>query len=94
MIYTVYVDENSHYMDESARYKIGDFTDREAAIARCKEIVELSLAECDATGTADEMFRHYTTFGDDPWIATSDPDGRFSAWEYARTRCRELAAKK
>jgi hypothetical protein len=31
--YTVYVDDNFHYMDESERYKLGDFDDcRELAL--------------------------------------------------------------
>ena len=73
MIYTVYVNENAHYIDDDERRKIGEFEDREAAIACCKTIVDRSLAECDASGTADEMFRQYTSFGEDPWISSADP---------------------
>jgi len=92
MTYTVYVNENSHYMDDEERRKAGEFEDREAAIACCKRIVELSLAECGPSRDPEEIFRKYTTFGDDPWISTDDPDCRFSAWDYARERCREIAA--
>ena len=94
MIYTVYINENSHYMDEGERRAAGEFADREAALAFCRRIVEQSLAECDASGTAEEMFRMYTTFGEDPWIGTTDPECHFSAWDYARERCSELARRK
>lgn len=91
--YTVFVDENSHYMDEEERYRIGDFDSREEALARCRLIVDRSLAECDASAGAEAMFKHYTSFGDDPFIQTDDPDCRFSAWDYAKERCRQLAAR-
>ena len=40
---------------------------------------------------ADALFRLYTTFGEDPTIDAAGPNGeRFSAWDYARKRCREM----
>ncbi|MBI3473256.1 MAG: hypothetical protein HY013_18025 [Candidatus Solibacter usitatus] len=92
--YTVYVDDNYHYMDESERYKLGEFDDCPSAIAACKKIVEESLAQCGAQQTADEMFRGYTGFGEDPWISSDDDGCKFSAWDYAKERCRELAQKR
>jgi len=38
--YTVFVDDNFHYMDESERYKLGDFPDCASAVAACKKIVD------------------------------------------------------
>ena len=41
--------------------------------------------------TADQLYRAYTMFGEDPWISDT-PDGtpRFSAWDYARRRTAEI----
>ena len=91
--YPVYVDDNFHYMDESQRYRLGEFDDCQSAIAACKSIVDEFLATCDPAQGADGMFRQYTGFGEDPWISSDDPDCKFSAWGYARERCRELAQK-
>ena len=33
--YSVYVDDNYHYMDESERYKKGDYATLDEAIAAC-----------------------------------------------------------
>src|SRR5437879_6107440 len=38
-LYTVFVDDNFHYMDESERYKLGEFADCASAVAACKQIV-------------------------------------------------------
>ena len=91
--YTVYVDDNFHYMDESERYKLGDFADCQSATAACKEIVDDFLTHASHEGTPKQLFEHYTTFGEDPWISTTDGNCKFSAWEYARQRCRELATQ-
>jgi hypothetical protein len=91
--YTVYVDDNFHYMDESERYKLGEFEDCQSATAACKQIVDQFLDSCDAKSGADEMFGQYTGFGEDPWISSDDPNCKFSAWDYAKERCRELAQK-
>jgi hypothetical protein len=90
--YTVYVDDNFHYMDESERYKLGEFEDCQSATAACKRIVDRFLDSCDAE-SPDEMFAQYTGFGEDPWISSDDPNCRFSAWDYAKERCRELTQK-
>ncbi|MEO7650176.1 MAG: hypothetical protein ABIZ80_06890 [Bryobacteraceae bacterium] len=91
--YTVFVDDNFHYMDESERYRHGEFDDCKSAIAACKRIVDEFLATCDPGLTAGEMYSTYTGFGEDPWIASNDPNCRFSAWAYAEERCRGLAGK-
>ena len=92
-VYTVFVDDNFHYMDESERYKLGDFEDCASAVAACKQIVDEFLSGCDLNCTPAELNHQYVTFGEDPWISTSDPDCKFSAWDYARSRCQELARK-
>lgn len=40
MNYIVYVDDNYHYMDESERYTLGEFTNCTEAIAAYHEIVD------------------------------------------------------
>jgi hypothetical protein len=91
--YVVYVDDNFHYMDESERYKLGEFDDCRSAIATCKRIVDEFLNACDPKTDAGEMFTQYTTFGEDPWVSSDDPECKFSAWGYAKERCQEIAQK-
>jgi hypothetical protein len=89
--YSVYVNDNFHYMDESERYKLGDFDDCQSAVAACKRIVDEFLDGCDTNRGAAELFTQYTTFGEDPWISSDDASCKFSAWQYAKERCAELA---
>ena len=90
--YTVYVDDNFHYMDESERYKLGEFDDCAAAIAACKRIVDEFLLS--NFGGCEDVCATYTMFGDDPFILTDDPACKFSARDYARERVRVLAEGK
>src|SRR5215471_14480730 len=92
--YTVYVDDNFHYMDESERYKLGEFADCASAIAACKQIVDEFFANCYLENTDAELLKQYLFFGEDPWISSDDPDCRFSARDYALERAKELARKK
>lgn len=94
MPYTVFVDDNFHYMDESERYKLGEFGDCASAVAACKQIVDEFLTTCDLNKTDSEIYHQYVSFGEDPWISSDDSDCRFSAWNYARERAKELAQKK
>ena len=90
--YTVYVDDNFHYMDESERYKLGEFEDCAAAIAACKQIVdEFLLANL---GRCENLLATYLMFGEDPFILTEDSHCKFSARDYARERAQVLAAGK
>ena len=82
--YTVFVDDNFHYMDESERYKLGEFDDCASAIAACQRVVDESLAA--SSGGPDDALATYVMFGDDPFIVTDDPDCKFSARDYARQR--------
>jgi hypothetical protein len=90
MKYEVFVDDNFHHADEEERYKLGEFETCEAAVAACKAIVEEYLSGDHTYETADDLYRSYTLFGEDPWIASDDGDCHFSAWDYAETRCAEL----
>ncbi len=91
--YTVYVDDNYHYMDESERYKQGVYHSCEEAVAVCKRIVEESLQESVEPGKKEEdCYAGYTMFGDDPWISCDENPRtcNFSAWTYARERISEM----
>ena len=89
--YTVYVDDNFHYMDEEERYKSGEFDDCESAMKHCKEIVDEYLINAYKSGmTWDQLLSSYKSFGEDPWISSSDESCKFSAWNYAERRCKEI----
>ncbi len=92
MPFKVRVRENSHYMDESEAYEHGTFATYAEAEAACRKIVDEFLTANRKPGLgAEALFRLYTTFGEDPAIDGAGPDGRgFSAWDYARERCRQL----
>ena len=91
--YTVFVDDNFHYMDESERYKLGEFPDCASAVAACKQIVDEFLTSCAASDDT-ELYHQYVTFGEDPWISSEDSECKFSAWNYARERAKKLVKKK
>lgn len=89
--YIVYVDDNFHYMDEDERYKSGEFDDCESAKKRCMEIVDEYLINAYQSGMAwNQLWSSYKSFGEDPWIASSDVTCKFSAWDYAEKRCKEI----
>jgi hypothetical protein len=91
--YQVLVDDNFHFMDERERYESGLFESYAAAVEKCKTIVERCLTQYVKPGMdSDQLYRMYQEFGEDPWISPT-PDGvaLFSAWDYARTRSREIA---
>jgi hypothetical protein len=92
--YKVMVDDNFHYMDESERWELGVFASAEAALEACRRLVDRSLVDGYKAGaTAAELFDHYKSFGDDPFIVALDdaPKPSFSAWTYAQARALELA---
>lgn len=92
MTYTVFVDDNFHYMREEERYRHGEYSSYEEALTASKAIVDSFLMEHYKTGvSAEELYQAYVCFGDDPFIVPSDaanPD--FSAWTYAKQRCSEI----
>ena len=92
MRFHVRIRENSHYMDESEAYDHGSFATYAEAETACRKIVDDYLASARKPGiSAEDLFRSYTTFGEDPTIDAPGPNGeRFSAWDYARKRCGKL----
>lgn len=92
--YTVYVDDNFHFMDESERYKLGKFSSCEEAVSACVEIIdEFFDKDFDENITYDELYGGYTMFGEDPFIVSDDEGCFFSAWDYAKEKSREIVAQ-
>jgi len=94
-IYSAYVDDNFHYMDEDERYHLDDYPDYATAFAACQKMVDDYLASAFKPGmTVGELLGSYTSFGEDPWIDAKPPDSspRFSARNYASQRCQAMCA--
>jgi hypothetical protein len=94
--FVVVVADNFHYMDEDENHEHARFETLDAAIAASKVIVDEYLLAQHKTGmTAEELFRSFASFGDDPYIRDLGPSPQprgviFSAWDYAKERCAEL----
>lgn len=85
--FTVNVDDNYHYMDESYRYVLGEFDSEQQALTAMQQLVNDFLEGHYKPGMiADELLQGYKGFGEDPWCAEVE----FSAWDYAKQRCAEL----
>jgi len=91
MKYVVYVDDNFHPGDEEERYELGEFASAAEALAAARGVVDDFLGRGYRPGmSSSELYAGYTGFGQNPVILSDDPDCRFSAWDYAEQRCREL----
>ena len=94
--FKVQVNDNSYYMDEGERTDHGVFANADEAVAACKEIADDDLNAMRKPGmTAKELYKLYIAFGPDPFVVPlnpSDPDVNFSAWTYAKGRCKELVS--
>ncbi len=90
-LYSVYVDDNFHYMDKSERYKLGTFETCEEAVIACMKIVdEFLLAGYGEGKNHKQLIEEYLFFGDDPFIVSGDKKCFFSARDYASKRCNEI----
>ena len=94
MRFTVFVDDNSHYQDESERYKKGDYPTAKAAVAACKKNVDDYLSAAYREGmSASELYQSYTSFGEDPFVVSESGRTRYSSWAYAKERCSEICGQ-
>jgi len=95
--YQVVVHDNFHYQEDDRREQ-GTYETLEQAISACRGIVDKSLAEEYTPGiSAEKLYDRYMSFGDDPFIVVvggSDATAKFSAWSYAKERCRVVAESK
>lgn len=81
------MDDNYHYMDESERYTQGSYDSAEEALEACRKIVDAFLKSNHKEGmSAEELYKKYVMFGEDPHI----PSTPFSAWKYAEERSKEI----
>jgi hypothetical protein len=101
--FIVYVDDNFNYMDVNERYTHGEYDSYEAALGASKTLVIAVLNELHTPSmTANELYRAYATFGEEPWISCpstiTESEDRFSAWDYAKEQakimCEGLSLKK
>lgn len=81
--FTVLVDDNYHFMDESERYRSGSFSNLEKAIKKCEEITLRSLRDLYEEGiTAEKLSAQWAMFGDDPFVVGAEEGVPFSARKF------------
>ncbi len=94
MKYRIMIDDNFHYMEEDEHIDGPDYESCEEAIDECKRIVDKSLRwerlQSKDPNDADELYDRYTDFGDDPFVRSDDRECSFSAWNYAKQRCKNI----
>ncbi len=94
MPFQVFIDDNFHYMDASARYALKTCATLAEAIEAAQLVVDEYLQSAYRPGmSADDLLTSYLSFGEDPFIVEIDAtpstagDRRpFSARDYARIR--------
>ena len=85
--YTLYVDDNFHYMDVEARCAYGEFENEDDATRAARLLVDDFLRDAYRIGMApEELLASYKAYGHEPWM----PGSNFSAWTYAEQRCWEM----
>lgn len=86
--FTVIVADNFHYMDTTKHWIVGEFATETEAISACKKVVDEFLGRAIEPGlAAEDLYRCYTTFGEDPFVIGPVKGPAFSAWDYAKRRC-------
>jgi hypothetical protein len=91
----VYVDDNFHHMDESYRYRAGEYNTLEEAIEACKIITENSMDGVYLPNiSVEELIRRYRFFGEDPWIYSEQKGIHFSAWTYVEREAENYIKRK
>ncbi len=91
-MYSVVLEEGSSCMGGDEREVDSTHETYEAAVARCRELVDKSLMRLAGKArTPEELLRSYLAVGPEPFI---DPvgDPPFVARRYAEERCRRIFA--
>ncbi|MFH1011696.1 MAG: HD domain-containing protein [bacterium] len=98
--YTVIVRDNFYFQQEeekSARYEHGQYSTLEEAESACKTIVDDWLLNAYKPGMLGvDLYQSYTCGGDDPFVMSplnKLDDKFFSAWDYAKQRCKEICGE-
>lgn len=88
------VADNFHHMDDdNPPTRLGEYDSYEEALAQARRVVDSFLADQHKPGMQpDELYRLFTTFGDDPIVLPRDPEQPFDSYAYAKARCAELCA--
>ena len=90
--YVVLVDDNFHPGDESERYKLGEYATREEAVAACRAKVDEYFERIEkGKYPFKELWEGYMLYGEDPFVERDGEGKHFSAWDYAKQRCREYS---
>lgn len=93
MKYTLFVDDNFHYMDESKRYKHSEYASCEDATKTAKKIIDEFLISNYKPGLTEfELYENYKNFGEDTFIVSDEKNCDFSAWTYAKERCYQICS--
>ena len=94
MKYQVCTDDNFHYMDETERIDGNSYDTYEETVEEARRIVDRSLRwerlQAYDPNDPDKLYDRYQDFGDDPFVRPGDPDRHFSAWDYAKERCKTI----
>jgi hypothetical protein len=78
--YTVFTEENEHYMDRSARRWYGEYETLGEAVAAARQIVNADLESMYHPGmSAKTLFQSYTHYGTDAYVVPEDEGTHFSA---------------
>lgn len=92
--YRLVIYDNFHYMDESEVYESGSYETYDDAVAAAKAIMREFLHSAHKPGmSANELHEIYVGFGEDPTVAPSDTEPRFSAWDFAKAECAEICGE-
>ena len=85
--FTVEVDDNFHFMDESESYTSGEFNTQQEAILKCKTIIDRYWEGAYQEGmTAQELYSSWVSFGESPFITGL----KFNSTEYAKISSKEF----
>jgi hypothetical protein len=91
MKYTVYVDCNYHFKDESERYKLGEYETAEEALKAARYLVdEFLVRNYKPHMLSETLYENYKMFGKDPFIVPQNEESKFSAWDYAKEQCQVI----
>jgi hypothetical protein len=91
MEYKVQVWDNFHYGDDDESYHAGTYHSFDEAVRAARSIVLKSLRHEFKPGmTPEQLYDRYTDFGEDPSVYPEDPNTHFSAWDYAKSMCKEI----
>ena len=93
--YTLFVDDNYHFTHEdNTAAERGEYATYEEAVGEAKRIIDHYLEEAyEPPMTAEELLESYKLYGEDPFVVPDRGKKKFSGWDYAAVRCREICGR-